>query len=178
MKLPSINTIPLSYIQSILKIDPTSPSGLTWIKKSKIAGTLKAYKEKGILTGKKYWVIKIPYNGKRYDLIVHRIILLLKENMLDPDKEVDHDDGDTLNNNPDNLRESTHSQNMHNSKLPKNNTSGHKGIFWHKASGKWEVRIRLNGKLCNFGLYEKLEDAINVSIAARKKIHGTFGRIK
>ena len=178
MKLPSINTIPLSYIQSILKIDPTSPSGLTWIKKSKTAGTLKAYKEKGILTGKKYWVIKVPYNGKRYDLIVHRIVLLLKQNELDPDKEVDHEDGDTLNNNPDNLRESTHSQNMHNSKTPINNTSGYKGIFWHKASGKWEVRIRLNGKLSNFGLHEKLDDAIKVAIKARKELHGNFGRDK
>jgi hypothetical protein len=65
---------------------------------------------------------------------------------------------------------------MHNSKVPKNNTSGHKGIFWHKASGKWEVRIRLNGKLQNFGLHEKLEDAIEVAIAARKKLHGEFGR--
>jgi hypothetical protein len=53
MKLPSIQGIPLSYIQSILKINSTSPSGLTWIKKSGVAGTLKAYKEKGVLTGKK-----------------------------------------------------------------------------------------------------------------------------
>lgn len=178
MKLPSINTIPLSYIQSILKIDPTSPSGLTWIKKSKTAGTLKAYKKNGILTGKKYWVMKVPCNGKRYDLIVHRIIFLLKDKLLDPDKEVDHIDNNSLNNNPDNLRESLHSQNMHNSKTPINNTSGYKGIFWHKASGKWEVRIRLNGKLCNFGLHEKIDDAIKVAMKARKELHGTFGRDK
>jgi len=176
MKLPSIQGIPLEYIKSILKIDLTSPSGLTWIKKFKTAGTLKAYKKKGVLTGKKYWVMKVPYNGKRHDLIVHRIVLLLKEKELDPDKEVDHDDGNSLNNNPDNLRESTHSENMHNSKAPKNNTSGHKGVFWHKASGKWEVRIRLNGKLYNFGLYANKEDAIKVAIEARKKLHGEFGR--
>ena len=178
MKIPSIKGMPLEYIQSILKIDSTSLSGLTWIKKSKNAGTLKAYKKKGILTGKKYWVMKVPYNGKRHDMLVHRIILLLKEKELDPDKEVDHDDGNSLNNNPDNLRESTHSENMHNSKTPKNNTSGHKGVFWHKASGKWEVRIRLNDKLYNFGLYVNKEDAIKVAIEARKKLHGEFGRIK
>ena len=176
MKLPSIQGIPLEYIQSILKIDITSPSGLTWIKKFTTAGTLKAYKKNGVLTGKKYWVMKVPYNGKRHDMIVHRIIFLLKEKKLDPDKEVDHDDGNSLNNNPDNLRESTHSENMHNSKAPKNNTSGHKGVFWHKASGKWEVRIRLNGKLYNFGLYVNKEDAIKVAIEARKKLHGEFGR--
>jgi hypothetical protein len=178
MKLPSIQGIPLEYIKSILKIDLTSPSGLTWIKKFKTAGTLKAYKKNGVLTGKKYWVMKVPYNGKRHDMIVHRIILLLKEKELDPDKEVDHDDGNSLNNNPDNLRESTHSENMHNSKAPKNNTSGHKGVFWHKASGKWEVRIRLNGKLYNFGLYVNKEDAIKVAIESRNKLHGEFGRIK
>jgi hypothetical protein len=176
MKLPSIQGIPLEHVRSILNIDTNSPSGLTWAIKSEIAGTLKAYKEKGVLTGKRYWVMKVPYNGKRHDLIVHRVVLLLKENKLDPDKEVDHIDGDSLNNNPDNLRESTHSENMRNSKTPSNNTSGYKGVFWHKASGKWEVRIRMNGKLHNFGLHEKLEDAIKVAIAARKKLHGEFGR--
>ena len=176
MKLPSIQGIPLDYIESILKIDLSSPSGLTWIKKAKTAGSLKAYKEKGVLTGKQYWVMKVPYNQKRYDLIVHRIIFLLKEKGLDPDKEVDHIDNNSLNNNPENLRESTHSENMHNSKLPKHNTSGHKGVYWNKNSGKWEVRIRYNNKLYNFGLYEKLEDAIKVAIEARKKLHGEFGR--
>ena len=176
MKLKSIQGVPLEYIQSILKIDDNSPSGLSWIKKAKAAGSLKSYKKKGVFTGKQYWVLKIPYNGKRYDLIVHRVVLLLKEKKLDPDKEVDHIDNNSLNNNPENLRESTHSENMHNSRIPKNNTSGHKGVFYHKASGKWEVRIRFNGKLHNFGLYEKLEDAIKTSIAARKKLHGEFGR--
>jgi hypothetical protein len=38
------------------------------------------------------------------------------------------------------------------------------------------VRIRLNGKLYNFGLHEKLEDAIKVATEARNKLHGEFGR--
>lgn len=176
MSLSSINGIPLKYIQSILKIDPSSPSGLTWIKKAKIAGSLKAYKEKGILTGKKYWVIKVPYHGKRYDLIVHRIILLLKDKVLHPDKEVDHIDNNSLNNKSDNLRASTHSENMHNSRLPKHNTSGHKGVYWNKNCKKWEVRIRHNRKLYHFGLYNNKKNAIKLAIEARKKLHGEFGR--
>ena len=178
MRQASIRGIPLEYIQSILKIDENSPSGLAWIKKAKIAGSLKAYREKGVLTGKKYWVMKVPYGGKRYDLMVHRVILLLKEKKLDPDKEVDHIDNDSLNNSPKNLRESTHSENMHNSKLPRHNTSGNKGVYWNKNSGKFEVRIRHNGRLCNFGLYEDKEEAIRVAIEARKKLHGEFGRDK
>ena len=30
-KLKSINIIPLSYIKSVIKINPDSPSGLTWL---------------------------------------------------------------------------------------------------------------------------------------------------
>ena len=41
-----------------------------------------------------------------------------------PGMEIDHIDGDGLNCRDDNLRQCTHAQNMHNRKMPSNNTSG------------------------------------------------------
>ena len=105
-------------------------------------------------------------------------MLLLHNGYLTTGKEVDHKDDNSLNNKVNNLRESTPAENQQNSKFRNNNTSGHKGVYWSKERNKWVVRICLNGKLHFFGYYKNKEDAIKVAIEARKKLHGTFGRIK
>ena len=183
-KLKSVNIIPLSYIQSILKIDPDSPSGLTWLLRTNIltdwnirhannhAGCINT----DVKAGYQRWVISNAYNGKNFRLLCSRIIFLLHHGYLTKGKCIDHEDNNALNNKIKNLRESTHSQNAHNSKLRKTNTSGHKGVSWHKPTGKWLVRINVNGKQHYFGLFVNKEDAIKVAIKARKKLHGDFGR--
>lgn len=188
-KLKSIQGIPIKYIQSILKIDPTSPSGLTWLLRQDISwhsrkwNTKYANKPAGSKRiEERYkdprWVIGVSYNGKRYYLKCHRIIFLLHKGYLTKGKCIDHIDNNSSNNNIDNLRESLPSQNARNSKLSKINTSGYKGVYWHKSTSKWRVMIMVNGKLHSFGLYVNKEDAIKVAIVARKKLHGDFGRTK
>lgn len=180
-KLKSIKGIPLSYIESVIKIDSTSPSGLTWLPREdvqfKYDNKNAGYKH---TDQRKYqsWDISITHNDKKYNIKCSRVIFLLHNGYLTKNKEVDHKDGNSLNNKVNNLRESTLAQNQHNSKLRKNNTSGHKGVYWNKASGKWMVRINVNGKSYYFGMYVNKEDAIKVAIEARKKIHGEFGRNK
>jgi hypothetical protein len=180
-KLKSIKGIPLSYIKSVIKIDPTSPSGLTWLPRknvrfnsycaNKAAGNIDTHTK-----GYQSWKTLISYNGKKYRLKCSRIIFLLHKGYLEKDNIIDHIDNNSLNNKIENLRKCTISQNCHNSKMPKNNTSGHKGVHLHKLSGKWRVQMKLNGKYHCFGLYVNKEDAIKVAIAARKKLHGDFGR--
>ena len=181
MKLTSIKGIPLEYIRSILKIDANSPSGLTWLTRKnaqfnshcakKMAGC-KQTKPNGYQS----WAIKITYNKKQYLLKCSRVILLLQNGYLTKNKQVDHIDVNSLNNKVENLRESTNAQNQQNCKILKRNTSGSKGVSWHEISEKWQVRIQLNGKEHYFGLFDNKEDAIKVAIAARKKLHGEFGR--
>jgi hypothetical protein len=38
--------------------------------------------------------------------------------------------------------------------------SGITGITWAKASGTWQVRIQINGRVRRFGTWETLEEAI------------------
>jgi len=182
-KLKSIKGIPLSYIQSIFNIDKSSPSGLTWLpRKNKQCNSRFANKTAGSKNIKKCgyqtWITSITYNGKEYKLKCSRIIFLLHHGYLTKGKCIDHEDNNPLNNKIENLRESTDFENAHNSKLRKNNTSGHKGVNWDKGSKKWKVQILANGKYHYFGLYVNKEDAIKVAIAARKKLHGDFGRIQ
>lgn len=46
-----------------------------------------------------------------------------------------------------------------------NNASGFRGVYYDRKTGKWRARLRLKGKLMNFGSFYNIEDAIE----ARKK---------
>ena len=188
MKLTSIKRIPIEYIQSILKIDPNSPSGLTWIPKEGISRNIKSWNSKHAnkKAGSKHisikkclsWKIGFRYLGKYISFKCSNIIFLLHNGYLTKNMLVQHIDHNPFNNKPDNLRECTRSQNTQSNKLRKNNTSGHKGICWYASKSKWVVRIRKNGKNHFLGLFANKEDAIKTSIEARKKLHGDFGRDK
>lgn len=89
---------------------------------------------------------------------VHRLIFWMINGYLPP--LVDHKDRDTLNNDPSNLRDLNHNQNLINAKLRKDNSSGFKGIRWHTKAKKWEARIGYKGVSHYLGLYDNLEDAI------------------
>ena len=89
-------------------------------------------------------------------------------------EQIDHIDGNKLNNKIENLRAANNSQNMMNREMLKNNTSGAKGVFWDKEAEKWRVAIRFNGVLRSFGRYIDFELADLVAKAAREKYHGSF----
>ena len=89
-------------------------------------------------------------------------------------KVVDHINGNKLINTESNLRICTQSQNCHNTNIPTNNTSGHKGVNWHINRNKWAVTIMKDGKVNHIGLFDKLEDAAKASKEARLKYHGEY----
>jgi len=119
----------------------------------------------------------IKIKGKLYG--AHRLIYQMFNELWDitdtsRDNSIDHADRDKLNNNIDNLRVATHSQNNANSGKYKNNTSGHTGVVWHKAAGKWQVQVMLNNKYHSGGLFVNKEDAIAKAIQLRDQLHGEF----
>jgi hypothetical protein len=85
--------------------------------------------------------------------------------------DTDHINGDTLDNRKSNLRIVTHRQNMLNSKIPKNNTSGYKGVTFKKSNNKWqaqtEVRFGKTRKHIFIGYFDSKEKA---NEAYKKKI--------
>jgi hypothetical protein len=93
-----------------------------------------------------------------------------------PAGQLDHINGNTLDNRIENLRPVTHAQNMLNKKLYRNNTSGRKGVSFHKATGKFQARIYRDKSCVNLGLYERVEDAAEAYRRAAKQLHGEFAR--
>jgi hypothetical protein len=116
--------------------------------------------------------VNVSINKIRYQ--AHRIIFLMHYGYLP--KIVDHINGKPQDNRIENLRVATHTENLRNSKISKNNTSGLKNVVWYKQRQKWGVRIIINKKSKSFGLYDDIELADLVAHEARNKYFGYFAR--
>lgn len=87
-------------------------------------------------------------------------------------QEVDHINGDKLDNRIENLRAVSRSQNRMNAGKMRNNQSGCKNVYPYKD--KWGVKIIVAKKSMYLGLYEDLELAELVAHSAREKYHGAY----
>lgn len=88
--------------------------------------------------------------------------------------QTDHINRDPLDNRKINLRTATKSQNGCNRDIASNNTSGFKGVSWHKSNNAWRAIIKINGKAKHLGLYDNIIDAANAYNEYAKKLHGDF----
>jgi hypothetical protein len=85
---------------------------------------------------------------------LHREILGLKRG--DPD--LDHENGNKLDNRRSNLRPATDSENGQNRGL-EGGTSRHRGVVFYKRTGKWMAQASLNGKHYHLGYFDDEDDA-------------------
>ena len=106
-------------------------------------------------------------NNKR--TLIGRFIMNTPDNL-----EIDHIDGNRLNNQRSNLRLATSSQNKMNRGPRKDNKSGYKGVSWHKQRDKWTSRIMANGKYLSLGLFDNIFEAVRAYNLAAKKHHKEF----
>ena len=112
--------------------------------------------------------VRVGFNYTMYR--IHRLIWAWHGNSLEPNEEIDHIDGNSLNNRIENLRPTSRKQNGENRKgANKNSKSGEKGVGLCKKARKWKARIRHNKKDIFLGYYVNKEDAIAARIAAEKK---------
>lgn len=106
---------------------------------------------------------QIGVYGRTYP--AHRLAWLLTYGVW-PADDIDHINRNRDDNRITNLRLATRSENLHNTGAQPNNTSGHKGVNWHKRACKWEARICVHRKQKHLGFYANIEDAINARRAA------------
>ena len=114
----------------------------------------------------------ITFINKR-NIRMHRFILNPKR-----EEEIDHIDGNGLNNQKINLRICTHSQNMTNHKIRRDNTSGVSGIYWNKCAKKWQAYIGFKNKIIYLGIFKTLKDARESRNLKERALFGEFRRKK
>lgn len=116
----------------------------------------------------KYLRVNVDHNVYKRNFLVHRLIWLYMTGSW-PQYQVDHIDGNPLNNKWENLRQATNGQNSLNRRLPKNNKTGIKGVTLNKKRNKYFVTISL-------GWYNTLEEAAAVRREAELRYYGNFRR--
>jgi hypothetical protein len=120
------------------------------------------------------WYAQIGRSGLIYARNVF-VGLLHRFLMSAPDvQDVDHWDHNGLNNRRSNLRLCTGTQNQGNSRKQLSTTSSFKGVTWHKHTGKWQTRIRINGKLKYVGLFTSEVEAARAYNQAALEVFGPF----
>ena len=120
--------------------------------------------------GRVYWRFMIEY--RIYN--AHRLAWLYAHGRW-PAAEIDHINGVPSDNRLCNLREATREENGRNYKTPTTNTSGFKGVSYHRMARKWHSRIRSKGVLISLGYFDSAEAA---SAAYEKKAEEIFGEFR
>jgi len=111
-------------------------------------------------------------NGKATIISMHRVILGLT------DKNVwcDHKDGDGLNNQRENLRQCTRSENNRNHRSMVGLSSRFTGVYFNLKSKKWRANIGFSGGQKYLGSFVSEESAAAAYNFAAKNIFGEFAR--
>jgi len=153
-----------SQLKELLSYDPET-GVFFWLVGRKMAGKIA-----GCFNADGY--LQIGVNGKIY--LAHRLAWLFVNGAFP--SALDHINGTKTDNRICNLRECTAAENQRNVGISKANTSGFKGVYWHKDKKKWYARIGVNSRLKNLGNFATPELASAAYQAKAREVHGEFYR--
>lgn len=115
--------------------------------------------------------LRVMIDGIRY--MAHDLAWLYMTGEF-PKNIIDHIDCNTSNMKWSNLREATQQENCCNKSIARNNTSGFKGVKWHKRSQKWYGSVTHMGKRHHVGEFNTKEAAANAVMFLREMLYGEF----
>lgn len=118
------------------------------------------------------WQYHPSSKGVARSLFMHEAILGKKEG-----KEIDHIDGNPLNNCRANLRHCTHSQNMQHQLHQKGRSSKYRGVSWSPRGRRWQASIGHHRKLFWLGYFDTEKEAAEVYDVKATKLFGEFARL-
>jgi hypothetical protein len=162
---------PLEWLREHLDYNPVT--GDITIKK-------RWHKRHTVIVGKTIGYLSNGYlrtEVNKKSFFIHRVAYAIYHGILPVDGDIiDHINGNPFDNRIENLRECNNSQNQQNSRRPKSNTSGVKGVAWCKQKQKWRGRITVDGADVHIGFFATVVEAEDAMTAARAKLHGLFAR--
>ena len=125
----------------------------------------------GMVAGRKTIAGYVSISINNVEYLAHRLAWLFIHGEM-PNIGIDHKDLDKTNNRISNQRPATKSQTAVIRGLYSHNTSGIKGVGWHKAANKWRAHM---GHV-HLGLFSNKQDAVNARQKAELGMFGEFAR--
>ena len=142
------------YLSFYYKLDPESPSGLSWRRTGRHAAGLDA---------KGYYVTKV----NRRTFKVHRVIWCLNHGDVDPSLVIDHVDRDKTNNSLENLRLVDRRRNA----LNKTRKKGRKFYVKHQGRFRASFRMPVSMEQVYVGVYDTEQEAHLAAISRRLELY-------
>jgi hypothetical protein len=181
--MTSKTLLPASRLRNLLRYNPESGS-IVWMERGASEDdrpSRRATFNKQFAGKEAFTAISCGYRvGRVFDRMykMHRVVWAIYYGEW-PEKNVDHINGNKLDNRIQNLRLVDHVENARNAKTHSHNTSGHRGVHWYKAYGKWSAYIQVKGRNICLGYFLEKQDAISARLAAEEKynFHENHGRV-
>ena len=167
------NRIPIEYYEELAKRVNYNPETGEFTWKSSNSNKVKIGDKAGSVCrvrGYLYIGCKLDC-GKRRAILGHRLAWYMYHR--DLAYQIDHIDGDKINNSISNLRVCTQEQNTKNCSLSSRNKSGYKGVS-KGYKGKWIAYIGLDSKTKHLGTFKTKKEAVGARDCAEKKYYGEF----
>jgi hypothetical protein len=114
-------------------------------------------------------------DGNQKTIFMHQVVCEYFKIEILEDSTPDHANGNGLDNQKNNLRPATLSEQNANRRIRINNTSGIIGVYWSEPNNKWRAQVRIRGIKTHLGYFSSKEEAKNVRDAAVKEYYGKFG---
>ena len=153
----------MQNIKEYLSYDPETGI-FTWVKRT---GNIKASSIAGSTLNSGH--IKIQVGCVQY--LAHRLAWWFVHGVM-PEYSIDHINEIKDDNRICNLRLDINRENQQNiSLVRKDNTSGYRGVCWHKRDKKWLARIGVKGKQVTIGLYKTPKEAHAAYLCAKRENH-------
>ena len=121
-----------------------------------------------------YYIVGLFKNGNKTSKTVHTLVAeAFIENPNDK-PNVDHMNNNQLDNRKENLRYCLQKENIRNSVMRNEYTSGVKGVIFDKTRNKWCARIRIDGINVHLGRFNTIEEAKEARQIRANQAFGVF----
>jgi hypothetical protein len=127
-----------------------------------------ANKEAGAIDNGSRIIVRVFKNT----FFAHRLAFMIVEGR-EPIGQIDHINGDALDNRWENLRECEDYQNKQNLRIRADSSVGVQGVYYYGKGRKnpYDARIRFRGKRYHLGMFRTAEEAGKAYLEAKKKLH-------
>jgi hypothetical protein len=153
-----LEALGIEKISEFLCYDPSSPSGLRWIKNNN--NCIKSGRVAGYKNPRGYWSVRLS----GHFFLAHHLVMILNESPPVENMQIDHIDRNPSNNRFENLRWVYSSDNNKNRCNNRQILSKYPYLQWTKRNRKWKSTVWYEGKTVHVGYFKEESEGYKAAV--------------